>query len=153
MLHLGLEYHPKQNPQAKRMTRWVPYTSIVPRRPARSRWTHWSGNAPVELFETFPPSYDDVDGVFGALDVLHKTRHPGQPAWGVWDIATPNFDVEFFELKVDSWLKQWRQSREGREFVEAKLKRRFREGSERDERVRDRMVKGVELLEEERREK
>eukprot|EP00483_Globobulimina_turgida_P006837 UN06849 len=139
--HLGLEYHPKQNPNAKKMNNWVSYSSPMKRKETKTKWNDWNGNKAVEIYEFRPQRYTDINGVFSELDTYYKTRHPGQPAWGVWEIPEPNFDVEYFEIKVESYLKCWRQTFEGKQFIKNKLQRK-----DLDIEQYNKLNKGIELL-------
>ena len=147
--HLGLELHSKKNPNTKKMTQWVPFSAVVPRRPQRTKWKDWTGyDSSIDLTHhpSFITRYNDPGGIFGELDVYHKTRHPGQPAWGVWDIPEPNFDTEYLEMKVTAYLEGWRESKEGREYIEKEMKRTFDENKVKEKKLYGRLSKGVEML-------
>lgn len=151
--YLGLEQHTKQNPNTKRNTAWVPYTSPMKRKPPKTKWNDWNGNAPVEMYTFKPQQYTDINGVFNDLNIYYKMRHPGQPPWGVWDISEPNFDTEYYQMKVDGYLKSWRKTPNGRKFIEKHLKRKYQQNSQDDVVLYNKLLKGIDLLEKEKSDK
>ena len=151
--HLGLERHVKQNPNAKQNTKWVPYTSPMKRKPPKTKWNDFNGNRPVELFEFKPQQYTDINGVFNDLSIYYKTRHPGQPPWGVWDISEPNFDVEYYQIKVEGYLNVWRNTPQGRKLIDDKLKKRFDESNTEHVELYNKLSAGIDLLDKEKMDK
>lgn len=84
---------------------------------------------PIKFNAFRRPHATDTHGIFGLLDTYHKTRHPMQPPYGVWDIPDPNFFIEYEECRIEGWLKQWRKSIQGKAYVEKYVRKEVKKDS------------------------
>ncbi|ETO13469.1 hypothetical protein RFI_23905 [Reticulomyxa filosa] len=73
---------------------------------------------PVRFNAYQRPHATDPAGIFDLLDNYYKTKHPMQAPFGVWDIPEPELQIELLERKVQGWLDLWRQSAEGKQFMQ-----------------------------------